>query len=527
MMRRQSSTSLRILTTLGLGLALAGCGRETSSSDFRLAGAGLDPQEIGPQPSKHGGLIEYNWVNFAGAGLPLALLGLVSYTAAGPELSRFKPPYAAITGFAYIFEGDEPAPDTLFGSWSPPPAVEGACYTNYDPRSFISSLVDVGTEVKFRAAESDTYFRIGRRPALYGPNAEAAFPIYFAFETWRNEAMYYKVFPEGSESLGEYEDKLAFGRNFPHGERVEVSFPGALPPEEASFGAIPVPLAAAGAERVMRLPTRSDSVVLQWKGPVYDSRGDIAQDGGDQRTTCLSYFAPGTTPSTPSDCIVQPELENSVPEGQLYTAPWDAEDGKLTLYYEAAPLADGEATDEFITVSVRFLGPLDTDDEYKHEYVVEVPANESITESWETYDGISYPEGEPVPAGRRPAGACEGDDDGAGWKYDDDLVNADGSPITTLKGEPSHRLAEVTCRLPTPAQGALGSFDLTMDMLDKAYAYAQEHGAEGAIFYVSRGTSMNLETPPVRDAYGNRRDTSTVKVVSYAVSLGRFHYGAK
>ncbi len=529
-MTHRINTPHRLLGVALFGLLSVACGRDNSSEDFRLAGAGLDPETIGPEPELHGGLVEYNWVNFAGAGLPLSVLGLASFTEAGPDLSSFAPPYAAVTGFGYVFERDEPAPDTLFGSWSPPPNVVGSCYTNYDPRSFISSLVDVGSEIRFRAEEADTYYRIGRRPALYGPNAESVFPVYFAFETWRNEALYYKVFPDGSDELSDHREELAFGRNFPHGELVQISFPGALPPEEASFGSIPAPLSAAGENDVMRLPNRSDGVVLQWAGPSYDALGNLAKADGELNTTCLTYAAPAATPESPDDCLAEVDPVEA-PAGQVYTGPWEAADGKVSLFYTSMVELDEdgnpveEPVEETIAVSVRFLGPLDLDDEYKREYVVEVPPSDTVTRTWENSWGASIPEGTPTANGRRPAVSCE--DDEAEWLLDDDLFQADESPVLALEGEPSHRLAEVTCLMPAPGPGETAQFDLTMDMIQDAYDYAADHGAEGAMFYVSRGTSMNLTTPPVRDAYGKLRETSTVKVVSNAVSLGRFHYDAQ
>ena len=519
-------TPSRMLCVAAFGLLATACGRDNSSEDFRLAGAGLDPQTIGPEPTLHGGLVEYNWVNFAGAGLPLSVLGLASFTEAGPDLSSFAPPYAAVTGFAYMFETDEPAPETLFGSWSPPPTVEGSCYTNYDPRSFISSLVDVGNEVRFRAEDADTFYRIGRRPLLYGPNAESAFPVYFAFETWRNEALYYKVFPDGSNELSDYDEKLAFGRNFPHGELVEISFPGAIPPEEASFGSIPAPLASAGENQLMRLPSRSDSIIVQWDGPLYDSRGDLADADAATRTTCLSYAAPDGELANPDDCL-EPTAPIDTPAGQVYTGPWETPSDKVSFYYTAPTGDDGQALDEVISVSVRFLGPLDRDDEYKREYVVEVAPPDTVVDGWEAGYGASIPEGMEPANGRRAAVACEDEDDGAAWLLDDDLFDANESPVLALNGEPSHRLAEVTCLMPAPEPGRTAQFDLTMDMIQDAYDYAADHGAEGALFYVKRGTSMNLVTPPVRDAYGNLRETSPVKVVSNAVTLGRFHYDAQ
>ena len=68
-------------------LVLSACGRETTPSDVQLAGAGLNPEEIGPQTQGYGGLIEYDWIDFAGAQIPLAIAGLASYSPVGPDIN--------------------------------------------------------------------------------------------------------------------------------------------------------------------------------------------------------------------------------------------------------------------------------------------------------------------------------------------------------------------------------------------------------------------------------------------------------
>ena len=43
----------------------------------------------------------------------------------------------------------------------------------------------------------------------------------------------------------------------------------------------------------------------------------------------------------------------------------------------------------------------------------------------------------------------------------------------------------------------------------------------GALFYFNRSTRTAVKTPPVRDAYGQRRDIQPILVVSNAVQIGR------
>ena len=76
--------------------ALVGCGVPASPTEVKMAAVGLDPDEIGAAPKFNGGLIEYNLIDFAGAQLPLGLVGLVSYDQVGPDVT-FKPPYKMVT----------------------------------------------------------------------------------------------------------------------------------------------------------------------------------------------------------------------------------------------------------------------------------------------------------------------------------------------------------------------------------------------------------------------------------------------
>jgi hypothetical protein len=59
-------------------------------------------------------------------------------------------------------------------------------------------------------------------------------------------------------------------------------------------------------------------------------------------------------------------------------------------------------------------------------------------------------------------------------------------------------------------------------MLQEAMDYAQRNGSGGAIFYFSRTTTVELETPPVRDRFDHLREVSDVQLVSSSVELGRF-----
>ena len=157
------------LSVLSLACEPPGFPVDATETDVKLGGVGLNPEEIGPSPTMYGGVIEYDWVNFAGAGLPLGLMGLVSYDAVSGSMATFEPPYAMVYGLAFIMESDLPATDT-FGTFGLPNDVKGSCYTSYDARAYLNNTADVGTSVDFVSEEGDFEFSVGRRPLVYAKN---------------------------------------------------------------------------------------------------------------------------------------------------------------------------------------------------------------------------------------------------------------------------------------------------------------------------------------------------------------------
>jgi hypothetical protein len=530
------------LALLGL-LVVAGCGRETTEVGHKLAGVGSDPTEVGPEPVNYGGLIAYDWVEFAGAGLPLGMLGLVAYDAVGPDFGTFEQPYALVTGTGFVFESDLPNTDTLFGAFGVAPAAEGTCYTNIDPRSYLSGVADVGQQIRFSSEDGRVDYRIGRRPIVYGPDVSAAFPYYIDIAAWRTAPRYFYK-PTGGETLDSLQETVLQGVNYEHGTRVFIDFPGAIPDNEASFGSIPMPLSATASDeaRSFRLPSKPTGLMLSWNGPAYDAQGQRTGET-EERSTCVQYTAHDEQPTTPDDCLtyapfptegeeVAPddpfndEVREPTVNGQIYTGPWDTTDGSVTFSWKANP---DQTAFEAVTVSVRFLAPVDEDDENKLERVMFVGADGDIEDDWEALaeDGL-IPEsaaGE-TPEGRREAFPCEDEEDGAEWVFDDSLRRADGEYIASLRGEPTHTLAEVTCRLSeaTPDENGNVSFTVTNDILENAVDYAKRNNSQGAVFTFARTTDLDLDTPDVRDRYGNKRAISDVKVTSNAVVLGRFWY---
>jgi hypothetical protein len=545
-----------------LTLLALGCGMPATESDVKMAGVGLDPDEIGAYPEPHGGLIEYSLIDFAGAQLPLGLVGLVSYDQVGPDVG-FEPPYKMVMGSAYIFQDDIQAPHAALGTLAIPPAAAGVCQTRFEPRASLSNLADVGHKITFTNKGEDGGVTIGRRPFVYPTDMRNVFVYYSELDFWKPEARYRQVqMNETNDEPGDMKRQVFRQANFPEGQLVEVDFPGGVPPMEGTMGSIPLPLSSVNGSRSLVLPNSPSSVRIGWNGPRFDRFGrtiessGAAESGGDtgeevvasapeENSTCLQYLPHTDGPASSADCIDLAETPRSTEEydalgldfasrelnGQMYTGPWDTDDQQLVFEWAPGP----ESTGEVVTLSVRFLGPVDRQNENMVKGMVTGSKAASGAQSaWdEAIASGDVPSGTSLPDGRREVLSCDepyemgspavlrDEEKEIEWPLDPSFTYEDDSFVPSLHGDPGHNLAEVTCRLDDQA----GRFVLTQDMVDKAMDYAALHGSGGAVFFFSRSTETEVQGPPVRDRYGKRHDTSPIKVVSHAMQVGRFWYG--
>lgn len=510
--------STRTVLALALPFGLAACGLPTTDSDIKFAGVGVNPEEIGAAPAPGGGLIEYAWVEFAGGQLSLAALGLLSFDEAGPGMVGFKPPYAIVNGTGFIFDTDMPSPDAMFGSFASPPAVKGTCHTVYEPQSYLSNVSDVGNAISIENEDGSAGFNINRRPYVMPPIIQDVFPYYSELASWRATPWTHKVPTGQGNTLSDMEEAVLARPNFPFGETLNISFPGGLPPFEATYNSIPVPLAAAGGDTTLQLPEQPQGFMFEWSGPRFDAATRSWSESSDGQRACVR-FAQGDAPASPADCTTLPEppADGSL-VGQIYTAPWETADGSLTLKWE--PDTD---TSDTISISIRFLGQVDETESYFVEDAVFVEADSDLEGDWNDLvdDGL-IPQDTEVPLGFRQSLACDPEED-VQWVFSPTYrEGADGSLgyIPTLQGDPLHNLVEVTCTL----DPAAGEFTITPEMYASAMDFARQYEAGGAMFYVARTQSRDLTVPPVRDYVGQRRDVAPVKVVSKAVQVGRFWY---
>lgn len=554
--------TLKNLHACWLTLLAMGCGMPATESEVKMAGVGLDPDEIGAYPEPHGGLIEYSLIDFAGAQLPLGLVGLVSYEQVGPDVG-FAPPYKMVMGSAYIFQDDIQAPQAALGTIGVPPKAVGVCQTRFEPRASLNTLADVGNSITFSTKGGEGGMGINRRPFVYPTDMRNVFVYYSELDFWKPEPRYRRVqFNDSNDDPGDLKMEVFRPANFPEGELVEVDFPGGVPPMEGSMGSVPLPLRSANSNRNLVLPNSPANVRIGWNGPRFDRYGrtidsmgaatdgsgdtgeDVVATATEENSTCLQYLPHDEAPRSTEDCaeIAEPPRSPEQYEllglnygarelpGQMYTGPWDTDDQQLV--FEWTPGA--ENTGEVVTLSVRFLGPVDRQNENMVKGLVtgSRPASGAQTAWDEAIASGNVPSGTSLPDGTREAMSCDEPFESApavlrdeekeiDWPLDPVYTYEDESLVPSLHGDPGHNLAEVTCRLDDQA----GRFVLTQDIVDKAMDYAALHGAEGAVFFFSRSTQTEVQGPPVRDRYGKRHDTSPIKVVSHAMQVGRFWYG--
>ncbi len=497
----------RILTITTITALLLSCARPNTPSDVKLVGVGYHPDEVGPSPTPYGGVVEYDHVDFAGAGLPLALMGLGGTDGAGPELSSFEPPYSGIFGFSYIFDQKLPAADTLSQIGAAPPEQPDSCYTAFDPSGPIGSFttVDVGDKMVFSTGDQGLVpgaagLTMGRVPADYPPDAQDLFVYYIGFEAYApTPRVRYEPDPNDPTNPAAMREVEYKRQNYPFGQEVEWTYPGGFARFDQAVSSLPQPSTVVGTNTI-QLPDELGSVALEWTGPRYDTNGDLMDIGLHQR--CFEFYQGRTVDGEFSleDCAEAVELPTAGGEyntfgGQMYTGPWEADEG-VTFKWDVTD-ADGELLQgDEIVLSVRWMAPVDRDDP---QYAVKVQEGSD-----------------------QSAQACEEDFE---FTFDEARYTVDGDGrdlVPSLRGDPFNQTATVTCLLEND-----GEFTLTRDHLQRALEHVEltPDGADGVVFFFSRGNSADAsEMPPVKDQFGQKRVIDPVKLISRTIRIGRFQW---
>lgn len=467
--------------SLWFTVALAACGRDTTDADVKMVGVGSDPEEIGPSPTPYGGVVGYDNVELAGGGLALAHMGLGSFDEVGPGFAQFAPPYRAIVGFSYLFDQKLAAADNLTFTAPVPPVNEDTCYTVFAPEGPIGSFntVDVGDAMEFVSADGTKRFRMGRQPVDIPPDAQDLFVYYSSVEPWVKSPRTHKVPGADASDPRAMVEQVYLPVNYPYGEEMTYRFPGGVTRFDHPISSIPRPSTPAS----ITLPSDLGGVLVSWDGPRYDADGE--QIAAGSQSTCLEFYGEGrsSAPGTPTDCLTEPTYPTARAEwdsfpGQIYTAPWDADGGKIKLQW--TPGAAGEQ----VTFAVRFMAEVDQNaPDYKYAAI-----------------------------GDRPATTCEEAD--AEW-----VTNTATFASPAMKGDPFSKMVEVSCLFADDGEQVVDAA-----LFADALAYARSHDVGGTIFFFGRGSEAEVEVPAAKDPYDQRHDISPIAVSSRVVKIGRFHW---
>jgi hypothetical protein len=331
-----------------------------------MIGVGNNPDDIGPAPEAFGGLVEYNHMDIAGGALSIGAFGFLSYEEVNPAFMGFAPPYVLITGLAFVFEDQVAAPDVHHGSVGVPPEIPDTCWTTKDAFAFLGArTADVGDNVTFESLETDlgspvARFPMDRIPEEYPPDMQDIFVYYQGIAGWIAEPL--TRLERGDSNLPEdMVEVVARPSNYVPGTTVSFRFPGGISPEHAPVSSIPLP-SSVDAETLM-LPALPGDVMMSWSGPLWDSRGNQLAESGEQ-SVCMRYLG-GVAPADLADCAETPVLSSTVANaaGQVYTAPWDTDEGEVTFRWTPGAEGDGQ-----MVLNIRFLGKVDTESD---NFVVE------------------------------------------------------------------------------------------------------------------------------------------------------------
>ncbi len=513
---RTGSMKRTSLLLLALG-TLVSCGRETADVNTKLVGVGRHPDDIGPSATEYGGFVDYSLLEFAGGGLSMGAAGFGLYEEITPGNNMFKPPYALVSGMGFIFDSKVPAPDAAHGNYGVPPKALDTCWTDYEPRSLLSANpVDVGAWVKFRTEGASTSFEMERYPVIYPPDPQDVFTYYIGVSPWRAQPLMGWVSGDSAEA-GDMTQEVLVPVNFTPESRMYFEFPGGISPMEAPVGSIPLPSGAAENASdgpVLKTPGLPGDVMLSWDGVSYDYTGAVAEGSGSH-SACVRYYAGDAPPENLEDCDGQAQIPTDTDDipGQIYTGPWDSDNG-VTFQWNAPETAESTGA---VLLNIRFLAPVDPTAESFSDGLVRVEADSDIEDKWATQEANGKVEGD-LPQGYRPALACDPDED-VEYLMNPTLVEADGDNVTSLRGDPSFNLVEVSCRLEDD-----GEFTLSNDKMSEALAYAHAKQAGGAMFYFGRYTEAEMAVPDVKDQTGNRKVITPVILKSHAMKIGRFWF---
>ncbi len=493
-------------------LLLASCGRDVTDAEVKFVGVGLDPEQIEAEPELYGGTVELNHIDFAGAGLPVGIVGLVSYDEIGPEMMGWSPPYEAVSGFSYVF--DRQLRINNMSSIAPNgPSVEDACLTIIEPSGPIGSFttVDVGDEMTFYTPEGEG-ITLPRMPKDYPPDPQGLFIYYFGVNAYLPQTKYHLMpDPAAPNDAAAMVETLYQRANYPFGQEVTMAFPGGFSNFIEPVASIPLPSTHLETDNAITLPQELDGVLLEWQGPRFDNLGNVVDEGAQRR--CFEFYGDGRSSIEDlTDCdelgpLPRDERTFDSFPGQMYTAPWDTDDGRLTLKWTPKP-----GSDDTVSFTLRFLSEIEYDNDYLVRPVVEYGSGKErkATACEESEADVRFDWTQYAATDENEKPIQTGVDENGDPIY---------KPIAGLQGDPSSRMAEVVCTLSDD-----GEHTLDMTAFQSAYDYVndRERNAGGVVFIFSRSQQAEATLPPAKDQYDLRHEMNPVSIQAAAARIGRF-----
>jgi len=276
-----------IMIWLHTVLLLAGCTRPTTDYPVQVHSDGTALQDIQSPPTAMGGLVEYSRLRLFGSNLGLGLTGLYGDRprADGDQF---------VLGTASFAYPPDPSYDNVSALVTLGPAIVDSCQAVFGSRTSPGSVeyVDVGDSVRLLGETLDV--RLPRDPVIYPRPA--------------GEAWYVEYGAQLEPVLIDY----LYGKdNWLSEASLVVSFPGGLPPQYATVGAIPYPLL----DGSMILP--SDILDLNVQGeavrpPVHGEEDDPVRFAGPWNEPMEIIWTPAASPQNLTIAI---RAVASTPEG--------------------------------------------------------------------------------------------------------------------------------------------------------------------------------------------------------------------
>jgi hypothetical protein len=498
-----------------------GCARDTADAGVKPIGVGFDPGDLFPGPEARGGLVDVGLYNTRGTNIDFGVTGF--FGSSGAFMDVDDDPWDALLGWGWFFSPALTAADEYAALSPKGPDLEDACFVQRDTNGPLGSFdtVDVGDEMVFTNGHEDpalrTEFVTPRNPQDYPVNTSSVF-IYYV----------------GTAPLRLDDELLA--DNWTFGEDIQMTFTGALPPENAPVPSIPQP-------------------------------SDVEDDRVGKEAGHPTVFSPDELTGVRTSNRIDEDGQVPVrfaPTGGALPDP-RGNDGVLHVTWDAPTTEDSDAV---VTIAILLLSPdepyLVSDPFGNPEFCV--PAEPLDTEAFGGRTDAWFIEY----ANRKQVWCDEGfepdmelgndefgldslgedtchneiDDNEDGFCDEGGCVAEDG--VTWFLPDPNcarHTLTTATCgtdghcrevggdRDPDGHLAQLlctatddGDFVVPADMVDSLLETFDAAEIAGAVLKVARTSETLIDVPMVRDQVGNQQNINPVRLRASQVHFGRFDW---